>query len=93
MAKQEQFNSFKYNWFVLTDILLVNGNEQSLLLPKFARPLYFFLLISFLASLETQGRLVGARGNKSGKEMKRRMFTSKHTMLYFFARFISSRPN
>ena len=28
-------------------------------------------------SSETQGRLVGARGNKSGKEMKRRRFTSK----------------
>ena len=28
-------------------------------------------------SSETQGRLAGARGNKSGKEMKRRMFTSK----------------
>ena len=28
-------------------------------------------------SSETQGQLVGARGNKSGKEMKRRMFTSK----------------
>ena len=29
------------------------------------------------SSSETQGRLAGARGNKSGKEMKRRMFTSK----------------
>ena len=29
------------------------------------------------ASSETQGRLAGARGNKSGKEMKRRRFTSK----------------
>ena len=28
-------------------------------------------------SSETQGQLVGARGNKSGKEMKRRMFTCK----------------
>ena len=28
-------------------------------------------------SSETQGRLVGARGNKSGKEMNCRMFTSK----------------
>ena len=26
------------------------------------------------SSSETQGRLVGVRGNKSGKEMKRRMF-------------------
>ena len=29
------------------------------------------------SSSETQGRLVVARGNKSGKEMKRRRFTSK----------------
>ena len=28
-------------------------------------------------SSETQGRLAGAKGNKSGKEMKRRRFTSK----------------
>ena len=28
-------------------------------------------------SSETQGRLAGARGNKSGKEMKRRRFTSR----------------
>ena len=27
-------------------------------------------------SWETQGRLVGARGNKLGKEMKRRRFTA-----------------
>ena len=30
-----------------------------------------------LTSSETQGRLAGARGNKSSKEMKRRRFTSK----------------
>ena len=29
------------------------------------------------SSSETQGRLAGATGNKSGKEMKRRWFTSK----------------
>ena len=29
------------------------------------------------SSSETQGRLAGAKGNKSGKEMKRRRFTSK----------------
>ena len=29
------------------------------------------------SSSETQGQLVGVRGNKSGKEMKRHMFTSK----------------
>ena len=28
-------------------------------------------------SSETQGRLAGARGNKSGKEMKRRNFTKQ----------------
>ena len=38
--KQEQFNSL--NWFVPTDILLANGDEPNLILPKFARPLYFF---------------------------------------------------
>ena len=32
---------------VPTDILLVNGDEPNLILPKFARPLYFFFLISF----------------------------------------------
>ena len=30
----------------------------------------------FKTSSETKGRLAGARGNKSGKEMKRRRFTS-----------------
>ena len=30
-----------------------------------------------MSSSETQGRLAGARGSKSGKEMKRRRFTSK----------------
>ena len=33
--------------------------------------------IGLVSSSETQGRLAGARGNKSGKEMKRRRFTSK----------------
>ena len=33
--------------FVLTDSLLANGNELKLILLKFARPLYFFFLISF----------------------------------------------
>ena len=50
-----------------------------------------------ISSSETQGQLVGAGGNKSGKEMKCRMFTSrrtcKHATLHFFARFISSRPD
>ena len=30
-----------------------------------------------MSSSETQGQLVGVGGNKSGKEMKRGMFTSK----------------
>jgi len=37
------------NWFVLTDILLANGDELNLILPKFARPLYFFFSSGFLA--------------------------------------------
>ena len=37
-------------------------------------------------SSETQGRLVGARGTKSGKEMK-------PATLHFLARFIASRPS
>ena len=45
--KQEQFN----NWFVLTDILLLNGGEPNLILPKVARPLYSFF-ISFLPLTE-----------------------------------------
>ena len=44
--KQEQF-SFKCDWFVLTDILLANGDEPNLILPKFARPLYFFFSSAF----------------------------------------------
>ena len=39
------------NWFVLTDILLANSDEPNLILPKFAHPLYFFL-IGFLALTE-----------------------------------------
>jgi len=39
------------SWFVLTDILLANGDELNLILPKFARPLYLFIffLSGFLA--------------------------------------------
>ena len=45
-------------------------------------PIYLSSLSAYMRfnnspSSETQGRLVGARGNKSGKEMKRRRFTSK----------------
>ena len=32
-----------YNWFVLTDIFLANGDEPNLILPKFGCPLYFFV--------------------------------------------------
>ena len=35
------------NWFVVTDILLANGDESNLILPKFARPLYFFSSSTF----------------------------------------------
>jgi len=35
------------------------------------------LSIVLVASSETQGQLVGAKGSKSGKEIKHRMFTSK----------------
>ena len=51
--KQEQFNLFNVsNWFVLADILLMNGDEPNLILPKFARTVYCFFLISFLALIE-----------------------------------------
>ena len=50
--KQEQFNLFNVTGFVLTDILLANGNEPNLILPKFACLLYFFFLISLLALTE-----------------------------------------
>ena len=40
-------------------------------------------------SSETQRRLAGARGNKSGKEMKPRRLTSKAALLVNLRRFIS----
>ena len=41
--KQERLNSFNVTyWFVLTDILLANGDKPNFILPNFARPLYFF---------------------------------------------------
>ena len=39
--KQEQFNSF-HETGLYTNILLTNGDEPNLILPKFSRPLYFF---------------------------------------------------
>ena len=38
-GKQEQF--VQCNWFALAGIFLANGDEVELILPKFARPLYF----------------------------------------------------
>ena len=35
------------NWFVPTDVLFANSDEPNLILPKFARPLYFFLIRPF----------------------------------------------
>jgi len=39
------------DWFVPADILLANGDERNLNLPKFARPPYFFSSSGFLALL------------------------------------------
>ena len=38
-----------YNWFVLTDMWHANSDELNLILPKFARPLYFLFSSGFLA--------------------------------------------
>ena len=37
------------SWFVLTDMLLANGDELNLILPKFARPPNFLFSSHFLA--------------------------------------------
>ena len=37
--KQEQYNSFNLTNLLGTEILLANGDELNLNLPKFARPL------------------------------------------------------
>ena len=50
--KQEQFNSFNVTGFVLTDILLANGDEPNLILPKFARPLCIFFFLSAFSHLQ-----------------------------------------
>ena len=49
LNKQDEglFRKSKCNWFVLTDILLANGDEPNSILPKFARPLYFFFSLAF----------------------------------------------
>ena len=46
--KQEQFN----NWFVLTDILIANGDEPNLIVPKVCTSSSLFFLNSFLALAE-----------------------------------------
>ena len=54
-SKSEQLCS----WFVLTDILLANRDEPNLILPKFARPLYFvYFAISFLVLTGTETNIV-----------------------------------
>ena len=42
MAKTRTIKFVSCNWLVLTDILLTNGDEPNLILPKFSRRLYFF---------------------------------------------------
>ena len=39
-------NLIRLKWFVLSDILLANGDEPNLILPNFARPLYVFFFSS-----------------------------------------------
>ena len=48
-------------------------------------------LAQAIASSETQGRLAGARGNKSDKEMKRHRFTSKAEKAPFSALLVNPR--
>ena len=48
-------------------------------------------LAQAIASSETQGRLAGARGNKSDKEMKRHRFTSKAGKAPFSALLVNPR--
>ena len=40
------------NWFVLSNILLANGDELNLILPKFACLLYFFSQIRTFGTSE-----------------------------------------
>ena len=52
-CKQGKFlNSFNVTGCVLADILLANGDELNLILPKFARLLYFFFSLGVLALRE-----------------------------------------
>ena len=44
-GKQEQFNSFNVTGLSVTDFLLANGDELNIILPKLARPLYFFFYL------------------------------------------------
>ena len=73
--KQEQFNSFNvtgFSWFVLTGILLANGDEPNLILLKFAHPLYFF-----------SHRLFGTYRNKIGR-LNRSMILDFSLRLFHF---------
>ena len=47
LGKQEQFNSFNVTGLSVADISLENGDELNLIPPKFARPLYFFVIRLF----------------------------------------------
>ena len=55
----------------------ISDTSAYLTLVNIVPPTKLLINSWFLTSSETQGRLAGARGNKSGKEMKRRRFTSK----------------
>ena len=51
MAHRKKFTSFNITGFVLADILLANGDEPNLILPRFAPPLYLFLIRLFGTSI------------------------------------------
>ena len=53
---------FNVTGCVLTDISLANGDELNSILPKFARPSYFFLIRRFCTSIN---KLNIVRRNKS----------------------------
>ena len=80
--KQEQFNSFNVTGFVLTDILLTNGDEPNLILSKFTRPLYFFISSAFWRLDEKSQWLCILVCN---------FFTSKHYRSWCWSRFSRSR--
>ena len=73
-----QYNTYKINLAAqsLTDTYTFVDPPRVII----KKPLRIISRSRYYTSSETQGQLVGAGGNKSGKEMKR-----------FFARFVSSR--